>query len=226
MSRCHSGGEPTSATTSTPSSPGRGANRARVIILNSPNNPTGSALPAGRRRAVPGRDRGPGVCDEAYQEFGGPSAVPLLRRPRRRLVVLRTFSKAMGMAGLTLRVRARPPGHRARDRQGQAAVQRQCHHPGRRRGGPRRGRGRSRSRRRAIRERERFRSTAPDRFRGSASSRVRPTSSWCAASRCRRRGLPRLHRESRDPGPRRLGRRRAGRVSPHLGRHHRRTWTP
>jgi len=39
------------------------------------------------------------VCDEAYQEFGGPTAIPLLRRTS-RLVVLRTFSKAMGMAGL------------------------------------------------------------------------------------------------------------------------------
>jgi histidinol-phosphate aminotransferase len=39
------------------------------------------------------------LCDEAYQEFGGPTAVPLLRQSS-RVVVLRTFSKAMGMAGL------------------------------------------------------------------------------------------------------------------------------
>jgi len=39
------------------------------------------------------------VCDEAYQEFGGPSAIPLLAHSS-RLVVLRTFSKALGMAGL------------------------------------------------------------------------------------------------------------------------------
>jgi histidinol-phosphate aminotransferase len=39
------------------------------------------------------------ACDEAYQDFGGPTAVPLLRRSA-RLIVLRTFSKAMGMAGL------------------------------------------------------------------------------------------------------------------------------
>ena len=39
------------------------------------------------------------ICDEAYQEFGGPTAIPLLRRTS-RVVVLRTFSKAMGMAGL------------------------------------------------------------------------------------------------------------------------------
>jgi histidinol-phosphate aminotransferase len=39
------------------------------------------------------------ICDEAYQDFGGPSAIPLLARSS-RLVVLRTFSKALGLAGL------------------------------------------------------------------------------------------------------------------------------
>jgi histidinol-phosphate/aromatic aminotransferase/cobyric acid decarboxylase-like protein len=39
------------------------------------------------------------LCDEAYQDFGGPSAVPLLRESP-RVVIFRTFSKAMGMAGL------------------------------------------------------------------------------------------------------------------------------
>src|SRR5439155_203147 len=39
------------------------------------------------------------VMDEAYQDFGGPTAVPLLK-DHPRLVVLRTFSKAMSLAGL------------------------------------------------------------------------------------------------------------------------------
>ena len=72
---------------------------ARVVVLNSPNNPTGSALPAGAVERVLRETDALVVCDEAYQEFGGPTAVPLLRRSS-RLVVLRTFSKAMGMAGL------------------------------------------------------------------------------------------------------------------------------
>ncbi len=38
-------------------------------------------------------------CDEAYQEFGGPSALALPER-NARVIVFRTFSKAMGMAGL------------------------------------------------------------------------------------------------------------------------------
>ena len=73
--------------------------RARVIVLNSPNNPTGAALPEGAVERLLAGSGAMVVCDEAYQDFGGPSAVPLLRRSS-RLVVLRTFSKAMGMAGL------------------------------------------------------------------------------------------------------------------------------
>jgi histidinol-phosphate aminotransferase len=73
--------------------------RARVIVLNSPNNPTGSALPEGAVERVLAESEALVVCDEAYQDFGGPSAISLLRHSS-RLVVLRTFSKAMGMAGL------------------------------------------------------------------------------------------------------------------------------
>jgi histidinol-phosphate aminotransferase len=73
--------------------------RARVVVLNSPNNPTGSALPEGAVERVLRETDALVLCDEAYQEFGGPTAIPLLRRSS-RVVVLRTFSKAMGMAGL------------------------------------------------------------------------------------------------------------------------------
>lgn len=73
--------------------------RARVVVLNSPNNPTGSALPEGAVERVLEETGALVVCDEAYQEFGGPTALPLLAKSS-RLVVLRTFSKALGMAGL------------------------------------------------------------------------------------------------------------------------------
>jgi len=73
--------------------------RARVLVLNSPNNPTGSALPAGAVERCLAETDALLLCDEAYQEFGGPSAVSLLARSP-RIVVLRTFSKAMGLAGL------------------------------------------------------------------------------------------------------------------------------
>jgi histidinol-phosphate aminotransferase len=73
--------------------------RARVVVLNSPNNPTGSVLPADAVERIVAATGAMVLCDEAYQEFGGPTAIPLLRRTS-RLIVLRTFSKAMGMAGL------------------------------------------------------------------------------------------------------------------------------
>lgn len=73
--------------------------QARVIILNSPNNPTGSALgPAAVEQILDGTDALV-LCDEAYQDFGGPTAIPHLAQSS-RVVVLRTFSKAFGLAGL------------------------------------------------------------------------------------------------------------------------------
>ncbi|HKV73090.1 MAG TPA: histidinol-phosphate transaminase [Gemmatimonadales bacterium] len=72
---------------------------ARLVVLNSPNNPTGSALPALAVERFLAETRAMVVCDEAYQEFGGPTAVPLLAQSS-RVIVLRTFSKAMGLAGL------------------------------------------------------------------------------------------------------------------------------
>jgi histidinol-phosphate aminotransferase len=73
--------------------------RARVIVLNSPNNPTGSTLVEGAVERILAETKSLIVCDEAYQDFGGPTALPLLARSS-RLVVLRTFSKALGLAGL------------------------------------------------------------------------------------------------------------------------------
>jgi histidinol-phosphate aminotransferase len=73
--------------------------QARVIVLNSPNNPTGSVLPDGALERILTETEAFVVCDEAYQDFGGATALPLLRQTS-RLVVLRTFSKAFGLAGL------------------------------------------------------------------------------------------------------------------------------
>lgn len=73
--------------------------RAKVVVLNSPNNPTGSALPEGAVERFLEQTDALILCDEAYQDYGGPSAIPLLAHTD-RVVVLRTFSKALGMAGL------------------------------------------------------------------------------------------------------------------------------
>jgi histidinol-phosphate aminotransferase len=72
---------------------------AGVIVVNSPNNPTGSALPPDGVARLLEETGALVVVDEAYQDFGGPTAVPLLAR-HARLVVLRTFSKSMALAGL------------------------------------------------------------------------------------------------------------------------------
>jgi histidinol-phosphate aminotransferase len=73
--------------------------RARVIVVNNPNNPTGSVLKKeGIRRLL---EEFPGfvLLDEAYYEFCGCSGFEFLERYP-RLIITRTFSKAMGMAGL------------------------------------------------------------------------------------------------------------------------------
>jgi len=73
---------------------------AAVTIVCSPNNPTGASLaPADVERLCREGD-GLVVVDEAYHEFAGETVVPLLERRHPNLVVLRTFSKAMALAGL------------------------------------------------------------------------------------------------------------------------------
>ena len=72
---------------------------ARVVIVNSPNNPTGTPLADGAAERLLAETEALVVMDEAYQDIGGPTAVPLLAQ-HARLVVLRTFSKAMSLAGL------------------------------------------------------------------------------------------------------------------------------
>lgn len=79
--------------------------RTRLIFVCNPNNPTGTAV----RRAELERflDRVPSdvlvVLDEAYREFVRDADVPdgvELYRDRPNVAVLRTFSKAYGLAGL------------------------------------------------------------------------------------------------------------------------------
>jgi histidinol-phosphate aminotransferase len=71
----------------------------RVVILCSPNNPTGNTIPLEVTRRILEGTRAVVVVDEAYYEFCGETAVPLLA-DYPHLVLLRTFSKAFGLAGL------------------------------------------------------------------------------------------------------------------------------
>jgi histidinol-phosphate aminotransferase len=75
------------------------ASGASVTIVCSPNNPTGSTLALADVERLCAETDGLVVIDEAYHEFAGESVVPLLER-HPNLVVLRTFSKAMALAGL------------------------------------------------------------------------------------------------------------------------------
>jgi histidinol-phosphate aminotransferase len=75
------------------------AAQADVTLLCCPNNPTGSMLSLDEMRSILKAASGLVVVDEAYHEFSRQSAVPLLHEFE-HLVVLRTFSKAMAMAGL------------------------------------------------------------------------------------------------------------------------------
>jgi histidinol-phosphate aminotransferase len=72
---------------------------AAVVVLCTPNNPTGAALAREEIERVHDETDALVLLDQAYVEFGGYDAIPLLQG-RPRLVVLRTFSKAMAMAGL------------------------------------------------------------------------------------------------------------------------------
>ena len=71
----------------------------QVTIICSPNNPTGCVIDKDELVSLLETSPGLIVIDEAYHEFSGGSVVPLLNKYS-NLVVLRTFSKAMAMAGL------------------------------------------------------------------------------------------------------------------------------
>jgi histidinol-phosphate aminotransferase len=72
---------------------------ARVTFLVSPNNPTGNAFSKSDILAIVERAKGIVVVDEAYIQFGGESVVSEIPN-NPNLVVLRTMSKAYGLAGL------------------------------------------------------------------------------------------------------------------------------
>lgn len=72
---------------------------AGVLIINTPNNPTGSVLKENDLKRILEEFSGHVLLDEAYYEFWGYSGLELLREYP-RLIITRTFSKAMGMAGL------------------------------------------------------------------------------------------------------------------------------
>ncbi|HWR98268.1 MAG TPA: histidinol-phosphate transaminase [Candidatus Methanoperedens sp.] len=76
--------------------------RPRLSVFASPNNPTGNLFDRGVLERYLRVASGVVVIDEAYHDFSGADAVPLLER-HANLVVLRTLSK-IGLAALRLGV--------------------------------------------------------------------------------------------------------------------------
>lgn len=92
---------------------GRVDDRTKLAVVVSPNNPTGQAVDPGALErfldALPGHVLP--VLDEAYFEFmppGGHDGAALVAAGR-RLVVMRTFSKAYALAGLRIGYALAPP---------------------------------------------------------------------------------------------------------------------
>jgi histidinol-phosphate aminotransferase len=73
-----------------------------LTIVTTPNNPTGLAVSYRDVERIVQASRGVVLVDEAYWEFNDePSAAGLLG-DHPNLIIIRTFSKAMGMAGMRL----------------------------------------------------------------------------------------------------------------------------
>lgn len=75
--------------------------KPRLTFLCSPNNPTGGRFELQELEQL--LDKAPGmvVIDEAYFEFSGITVAGLIHKYE-KLIVLRTFSKALGLAGLRI----------------------------------------------------------------------------------------------------------------------------
>lgn len=86
-----------------------GSEKPDIVILCSPNNPTGTPIDLDVIDAAYQAFDGMVLVDEAYQEFStGPSAISLLAA-RPRLVVSRTMSKAFAFAGARVGYMAADP---------------------------------------------------------------------------------------------------------------------
>jgi histidinol-phosphate aminotransferase len=80
---------------------------AKLLYIASPNNPTGNTLPRDQLERLLSHDAMI-VVDEAYAEFTGESYVPMVTE-HANLIVVRTFSKWAGLAGLRAGYGVFPP---------------------------------------------------------------------------------------------------------------------
>ncbi|MEA1993674.1 MAG: histidinol-phosphate transaminase [Euryarchaeota archaeon] len=77
------------------------AQRGKLTVIVNPGNPTGSRIPRDTFIEIMGEVEGIVILDEAYYQFAGESFIDLIERFD-NLIVIHTFSKAYGLAGLRL----------------------------------------------------------------------------------------------------------------------------
>ncbi len=75
---------------------------AKIVFICSPNNPTANLVPVGLIEEIVASFPGLVLVDEAYIEFSGTDGAIALLKDYNNLMILRTFSKARGMAGARL----------------------------------------------------------------------------------------------------------------------------
>jgi histidinol-phosphate aminotransferase len=73
--------------------------KTRLLFICSPNNPTGNQFDYCEIEALASKTSAILVLDEAYAEFAGSSFASLAVK-KKNVIVLRTFSKGFGLAGL------------------------------------------------------------------------------------------------------------------------------
>ena len=157
--------------------------RTKVVIVCTPNNPTGPSVTDAELRAFVAQvpDHVLVVVDEAYREFvreDDPVDGLALPAAHANVAVMRTFAKAYGLAGFRVGYARRARGGRRRRTRLRAAVRRLQRRPGRRRGQPRR-RGGAAGAGRRDRGRARPRGRCAARRRAGPSPSRRATSSGC-----------------------------------------------
>lgn len=75
---------------------------SKILFICSPNNPTGNDVELERIRSLCAQFQGIVVVDEAYIDFSKQASCTSLLAEFTNLIVMQTFSKAWGMAGIRL----------------------------------------------------------------------------------------------------------------------------
>ena len=70
-----------------------------ILFLCNPNNPTGNAFPMEEIESIVKASKMVVAIDEAYWDFGNPNALYMLDKYD-HVIIMRTFSKAFGLAGI------------------------------------------------------------------------------------------------------------------------------